>query len=138
MRENANIAAHADPDIRPHRHLECATVLLNTLRRGFLAVPTLKIARVSLRGAERRTIADAAIVHHLEDFGRSAVAVLDGIDSGEDRAAHSLGGGRMGSCNPARIMSDRYARGHFLLSQCGARRLARKVMVIGVHLDDVV
>ena len=85
----------------------------------------------------RRTQRDAAVVHHLEHFGGAAVAVLDRVDAGEDRAAHAFGGGRVRGGEPAGIVRDRDSGSHLGFGQGGAARLAGQLVVVGVHLDDV-
>ena len=103
--EDADVAAHADRHAGLHRELEGAAVLLDALGRGFLAVPVLEIARIGLRRGERRAERDAFVVHQLEYLRRAAIAVLDRVGSGEDRAAHAFGGGRVDGDEAAGVVS---------------------------------
>ena len=76
-------------------------------------------------------------MHQLEHLGGTAIAVLDRVGAGEDRAAHAFGGGGMDRDQAAGVVRRGDASVELGLRQGRAARLALAPMIIGVEFDDV-
>ncbi len=79
----------------------------------------------------------SAIVHHFEDLGRARIAVLNGVDARENCAPHTFGRRCVRSSKTPRVVSNGNSCRHLRFRKGRPARLTWKIMIIGVHLDDV-
>ena len=89
-REHPDVAAATDDDARLAGVAKGGCGLCHARRRGAVRCVVAAIKADRFRRHQRRQIGDALQLHQREGLGRAAVAVLDGVDAGDDRAADAL------------------------------------------------
>jgi hypothetical protein len=91
--EDAYVAAAEDRHASRHRRLEAGAFASNAGRFGTLALAPSGILRGRIPRSQSGAQRDMMFRHHLEDFRRASIAVLDRIHARHKRAAHPLGSG---------------------------------------------
>ena len=116
---------------------EAGALALNAAGVGLLAFFPAGILRGGVAGGERGAEGDVVIRHQLEDLGGAVVAVLDGLRSGEDGAAHAFGGAGVDGDGDAGALGGLDGEFHFVERKGGARAGAGAPAVVAVELDPI-
>ena len=115
MGEDANVAAHCEINPGCARCFHAGVLLLDSHRLGSTSFFPTAILFDRIAGRNRWAKRYAAFLHQFENFRRAIIAVLDRINAGENRAAHSLRGSGVRCHWSAGVMRRFDRRGNFFL-----------------------
>ena len=102
--KNTHITAHSESDPGFPRRLHARLLRSNFFRFGIDPFLPSAILQDRILGGNRWTKGDLVFFHQAEDFRRAFIAMLDRVDTTENRAAHSFGRGRVGGNRATGIM----------------------------------
>ena len=137
MREHADVAAVDDRHAGIERGFEAGALPRDARRLGLLSLlPTGVLAR-RIAGRERGTEGDLLLDHQLEDLGRPAIAMLDGIHPRRDRGPHAIDAAGMRRDRRAADMRGLHPDGERLDRERLMGAGERPPAIVGVELDPV-
>ena len=110
VREDPDVAATGDRDAGVERRLEARALVRDRRRLWRLALLPAGVLRRRVAGGKRRAERDVVLFHQAKHVRGAGVAMLDGLDTGQHRAAHAFSRRRVRGHRPsaaARGVDDR-------------------------------